>query len=127
MLLQSLLKISTPQLSFNSSVSQRLFFGPKHANMVTARAIPSKNDLTRWIIIYQNSMDDFNDHYFKLRFTIQDFELPVETNGVPLNLKDRVNKKTWFAANESNIYEVLRKVNINPTFFTTPDQCNYPF
>ena len=127
MLFQTLFNNNSTKFQFSSAVKQHLLDGPNNSKMVVARAIPSKNDLTRWIIIYQNSWADINELYFKLRFTIQDFELPVDSNGEHYRLQDRINKKTWYVKDETKIYELLNKININPAFFTTSDQCNYPF
>ena len=127
MLFQTLFNHNSTKFQFSNAVKQQLLDGPNNSKILAARAIPSKNNLTRWIIIYQNSWADINELYFKLRFTIQDFELPVDANGVHYSLQDRINKKTWYVTDETKIYEILKKIKINPAFFTTCDQCNYPF
>ena len=112
---------------FIPSVWNRLCFGSRANSLIASRAVPSSNRFTRWVIIYQNLTTDIRNEYFKLRYTIQDFELPIEENSSLLSVHDRINKKTWYVRKEAEIYEILKRISISPQSFTAPEVCNYPF
>ncbi len=112
---------------FNPIVWNRLCYGTRNDSLIVSRATPSTNCFTRWVIIYQFLTNDAKDEYFKLRYTIQDFELPVELNASSLTMHDRMNKKTWYARKEEEIYQILNRIHISPKDFTAPEICNYPF
>lgn len=109
---------------FNAQLWERLQNGAENDNMIVARAIPSSNRFSRWIIIYKRKSNDIRDHYFKLRFTVHEFELP-NTNEEAGAL-EKVNKKTWYVKREDEIYELLNRIGIKPGNFTAPALCNYP-
>jgi len=119
--------ISTPKEleRFPPQVWERLQSGPEDDNMIVARALPSTNRFSRWVIIYQRKSNDIRDQYFKLRYTIHEFELPNTT--AELNTSEKINKKTWYVRKEEEIYELLYRIGIQPGNFSLPALSNYPF
>jgi hypothetical protein len=110
---------------FPQSILSRLQDGPENDNMIVARARPSSNLFTRWIVIYQRRNAGIRDEYFKLRFTVHEFELPNSRSQI--DLKDKVNKKTWYLKREDEIYELLARIGVSPANFSLPVNSNYPF
>lgn len=110
---------------FPPQVWERLNSGAEDDNMIVARALPSTNRFSRWVIIYQRKSNDIRDQYFKLRYTIHEFELP-NTTGV-LDTSEKINKKTWYVRKEEEIYELLYRIGIQPGNFSLPALSNYPF
>ena len=109
---------------FPVQLLERLQNGPENDNMIVARALPSSNLFTRWIIVYQRKTNDIRDEYFKLRYTIHEFELPNSDKAT--DAKEKVNKRTWYVRREEEIYDLLRRIGVKPGNFTLPFQCNYP-
>jgi hypothetical protein len=83
--------------------------------MIVARALPSTNRFSKWVVIYQRKTSDIRDQYFKLRYTIHEFELPNTTT--TLELKEKINKRTWYVRKEEEIYELLSRIGIKPGNF----------
>ena len=79
--------------SFKSITWERFCIGTDDKNLIDCRATPSSNKLTRWIIIYRNRNANFRDEYFKLKFTLQDFNLPIMGHYALININDKINKK----------------------------------
>lgn len=120
-------KKSVQDNRFSKIIQDKLLSGPEENSLVVYRATPSSNKLTRWVIVYRNVNGHFKDEYFKLKYTIQDFEIPVVMNSSFLSQFDKVNKKTWYVRNEEEMYKVLQRIDISPGNFTLPEGCNYPF
>ena len=112
---------------FQSKMWNRLTSGPIDNNMIACRATPSTNKLTRFIIIYRNRNEQLRDEYFKLKYTMQDFEVPVVGQAALVSINDKANKKTWYVKNEAEIFEILKRIGVSPADFNSPEYCNYPF
>ena len=112
---------------FISQIWNRLSNGPIDNNLIVCRANSSSNKLTRFIIIYRNRNEQFRDDFFKLKFTIQDFEIPIVKQASLVSINDKVNKKTWYVKNELEMFEILKRIGVSPGDFNFPEFCNYPF
>lgn len=110
---------------FSPHLLERLQNGPEDDNMIVARALPTTNRLSRWIVIYQRKTNDIRDQYFKLRYTIHEFELPNKAGAV--EPEEKINKRTWYVRKEEEIYDLLLKIGIRPGNFGLPALSNYPF
>lgn len=110
---------------FLPQVWEHLQHGPENDNMIVARAYPSTNRLSKWVVIYQRRTSDIRDQYFKLRYTIHEFELPNKTS--ESEASEKINKRTWYVRKEEEIYELLSRIGIRPVNFNLPTLSNYPF
>lgn len=110
---------------FSPQLWDRLQNGPEGENMIVARALSTTNRLSRWVVIYQRKSNDIRDQYFKLRYTVHEFELPNNIMGS--DHAEKVNKKTWYVRREDEIYELLSHIGIRPGNFSLPAMSNYPF
>jgi hypothetical protein len=110
---------------FLPQVWERLQNGSENDNMIVARALPSTNRFSKWVVIYQRKTNDIRDQYFKLRYTIHEFELPVSDKH--FGPDEKTNKRTWYVRKEEEIYELLSRLGIRPGNFNSPTLCNYPF
>jgi hypothetical protein len=110
---------------FPEQLLDRLKNGPSNDNMIVARAIATNNRLSKWVVIYQRQTNDIKDQYFKLRYTIHEFELPNESTN--FDQTEKLNKRTWYVRKEEEIYELLFRIGIHPNNFGLPSMSNYPF
>ncbi len=110
---------------FPEQLLDRLVNGPSDDNMIVARAVATSNRFSKWVVIYQKESNDIKDRYFKLKYTIHEFEIP--NSATHSENISKVNKRTWYVRKEEEIYELLSRIGIHPGNFSLPSMSNYPF
>lgn len=104
----------------------RIYNRVKNGDPIVLELTPSSNMNRRWMGIYSYKEYPVQEDLPKHKYSIYDFEVSVDKLEGYFGPNDITNSKRYYVNSEDALFLKLKELNVDPSLFIYPWECDYP-